>query len=164
MTYRIRGLDPAPFKQFYGMPDDQLEAANVTRMRVDSAPGFPDRVGMCDMEVGETALLLNFEHLPVNSPYRSRHAIFVREGADRAADYIDTVPEVMKRRVLSLRGFDQRGFMVDADLAEGDNIEPLILKLFEDPAVAYIHAHYAKRGCFSGLIERCTSQASDWVI
>ena len=164
MTYRIRGLDPAPFMQFYGMPDDQLEAAGVARMRVDSAPGFPDRVGMCDMAIGETALLLNYEHLPVNSPYRSRHAIFVREGAAIAADMRDTVPDVMKRRVMSLRGLDANGFIVDADLAEGDAIEPLILKLFEDPTIAYIHAHYAKRGCFSGLIERYAPQASDWVI
>jgi hypothetical protein len=154
MAYRIRGLDPAPFTQFYHMQDAELEAAGVSRMRVDASPGFPDRVSLCDMEVGDAALLLNYEHLPVNSPYRSCHAIFVREGADTPADYQDSVPDVMRRRVMSLRGLDARGFIVDADLAEGDAIEPLILKLFEDPAIAYIHAHYAQRGCFSGLIER----------
>jgi hypothetical protein len=154
MAYRIRGLDPTPFTKFYHMEEAELAAAGVTRMRVDTSPGYPDRITMRDMEVGDTALLLNFEHLPVNSPYRSCHAIFVQEGAKTPADYRDTVPDVMTRRVMSLRGLDDRGFIVDADLAEGDDIEPLILKLFEDPAIAYIHAHYAKRGCFSGLIER----------
>jgi hypothetical protein len=44
--------------------------------------------------------------------------------------------------------------MIDADLAEGEQVEPIIRRLLENPAVAYIHAHYAKRGCYSGKIER----------
>jgi hypothetical protein len=45
--------------------------------------------------------------------------------------------------------------MVNAELAEGSSAQqPLIERFFEDPAVAYIHAHYAKRGCFAALIER----------
>lgn len=153
-SFRVQGLDPTPFKRFYGLSDAQLAAENVVRYKVDAFPGFPDRVGMCDMEPGETALLLNFEHLPVESPYRSCHAIFVREGADEAFAGTDEVPDVLKRRIISLRGFDDRGFIVDADLAEGEAIEPLIRRLFENPAIVYIHAHYAKRGCFAGLIER----------
>ena len=60
----------------------------------------------------------------------------------------------MKIRPLSLRAFDARHMMIDADLAEGEQVEPLIRRLLENPAVAYIHAHNAKRGCYSGKIER----------
>lgn len=154
MAFRIRGLDPAPFRKYYGLTDEALAAEGVVRYRVDAQPGFPDRVTMQDMPAGETALLLNFEHLPVASPYRSRHAIFVQEGAETPYDAVDEVPEVMRRRLVALRGFDRRGFILDADVAEGDGIEPLILRLFGNPEVDYIHAHFAKRGCYSGLIER----------
>ncbi len=154
MAYQIKGLEPAPFKKFYGMSDVDLRAAGVSRLKVDTFPGFPDRVGMRDMAVGETALLLNYEHLPVDTPYRSRHAIFVQEGAEVAYCETDVVPDVLKLRIISLRGIDREGCIVDADLAEGDDIEPLILKLFENREIAYIHAHYAKRGCFAALIER----------
>jgi len=154
MAYRIKGLDPESFRKFFGLSDDELARNGVVRYTADSHPGFPDRVAMRDLEIGETALLLNHEHLPVASPYRSCHAIFVHEGADTAYDRVDVVPDVMKRRPIALRGFDDKGFMVDADIVEGDAVEPLILKLFENPDIDYIHAHYAKRGCFSGLIER----------
>ena len=60
----------------------------------------------------------------------------------------------MKIRPLSLRAFDAEHMMIDADLAEGDGIVPLIDRLLANPAVAYIHAHYAKRGCYSGRIDR----------
>ena len=154
MTYRITGLDPAPFRKFYGMSDDELATHGVWRYSVDNFPGYPDRVGMADMQVGDTALLLNFEHLPVDSPYRSCHAIYVREGADEVYSETDVVPDVMKRRQIALRGLDAKGFIVDAEIAEGDEIEPLIHKMFEDARIVYIQAYNAKRGCFSGLIER----------
>jgi len=154
MTYRIKGLSPEPFRKFFGKSDAELEAAGVIRYAVDKTPGFPDRVTMQDLEVGETALLLNFEHLPVDSPYRACHAIFVKEGAAEAFDEVDQVPEVMTRRVISLRAIDGKGHIVEADLAEGGAIDGTIRKMFENCDVEYIHAHYAQRGCFSGLIER----------
>ncbi|MDX5359013.1 MAG: DUF1203 domain-containing protein [Rhodobacterales bacterium] len=154
MAYRIRGLDPAPFRKYFGLSDAALAAEGVVRYRVDAQPGFPDRVTMQDLAPGDTALLLNYEHLPIASPYRSRHAIFVQEGAQTPYEAIDTVPEVMRSRIVALRGFDSRGFILDADLAEGDGIDPLIRRLFDNPDIAFVHAHYARRGCYAGLIER----------
>ena len=154
MTYRIKGLDPRQFQQYYDLSDLALSELGIVRYTVDSCPGFPDRIEMRDIEVGEKALLLNFEHLAVASPYRSRHAIFVREGAEVAYDEVGHVPEVMKSRLLALRGFDSKGFIIDADIAEGDEIEPLIKRLFDIETIAYIHAHNARRGCYAGLIER----------
>lgn len=154
MTYRITGLNPEPFRKFFGKSDAELEAAGVIRYVVDNKPGFPDRVTMQDLEIGDTALLLNFEHLPVESPYRACHAIFVKEGAEAPFNMVDQVPEVMTRRVISLRAIDGKGHIVEADLAEGAAIDGTIRKMFENADVDYIHAHYAQRGCFSGLIER----------
>lgn len=126
----------------------------MIRRRVDSDPGFPDRITMQDLKIGDTALLLNYEHLPVASPYRSAHAIFVKEGAEVAYDAEGVVPKVMTRRILSLRGMDGAGHIVDADLAEGAGIAALIQRLLDHPAITYIHAHNAKRGCYAGLITR----------
>ena len=44
--------------------------------------------------------------------------------------------------------------MVDADVVEGSGAEPMIERLFADPAIAYIHAHYAKPGCYAARIDR----------
>jgi hypothetical protein len=154
MSFRVTGLDPAPFRHLFGLSDAVLAAQGVKRYLVNSKPGFPDRVEVRDMEVGETALLLNYTHQPADTPYRASHAIFVREGADRAAEFIGEVPEVMRLRMISLRAFNEAGEMLDADLAEGGEIEPLILRFLGDPDVAYLHAHYAKRGCYAARIQR----------
>ena len=154
MTFRVKGLAPDNFIDIYDKTDAELSLLGVTRHRVDAFPGYPDRVTMQDMAIGETALLLNYEHLAVNSPYRSRHAIFVKEGALTAHDFVGIVPDVLKRRVISLRAIDENGYIIDAELAEGQKIEHTIIKLFANPETDYIHAHYATRGCFAGLIER----------
>jgi hypothetical protein len=111
-------------------------------------------VTLSEVEAGGTVLLMNYEHLPVDSPYRSRHAIFVQEGAQEADLVIDKVPDSLARRVLSLRAFDKNDHIVEADLAEGEAIEPTIRRLLENSDVQYIHAHYAQRGCYAALIER----------
>ncbi len=154
MAFRILGLDPAPFCPLYGLGDAALERHGARRVLVDAMPGFPDRVELCDVEPGATVLLLNHAHQPADTPYRSSHAIFVREGADRACDLVDEVPSVLRRRMISLRAFDLSGWMLDADLADGTELEPLIGRLFADPRAAYLHAHYAKRGCYAARIER----------
>lgn len=154
MGYRVTGLSPEPFRRLFGLPDDELAGLGVKRYVVDRKPGFPDRVSLRDAEPGETVLLLNHLSQPAETPYRATHAIFVREGAATAYDEVDRLPEAMRARLLSLRAFDGDGMMVDADVAEGAAVEPLIARLFANPAVAYIHAHNAKRGCYSGRIDR----------
>ena len=109
---------------------------------------------MRDLEPGESALLLNYVHQPADTPYRASHAIFVREGATEAHETVAAIPEVIARRMISLRAFDAADEMVDADLVDGREIEPLIARFFADPNVAYLHAHYAKRGCYAGRIDR----------
>ena len=44
--------------------------------------------------------------------------------------------------------------MVDADLAEGAEVERLITRLLARGEVAYLQAHYAKRACYAARIGR----------
>lgn len=149
----IRGLDPAPFAPLFALDDEALAALEARRV-IASGPGFPCRISLEDAEPGETLILANFEHLPVASPFRSRHAVYVREGAGDAAEYRDAVPEQFRSRMLSLRAFDEDGMMVDADLADGREVEATIERMLRAPGVAYLHAHFAKPGCFAGRIDR----------
>ena len=69
-------------------------------------------------------------------------------------DAVNVVPPALRERLLSLRAFDARGMMVDADIAEGANAEALIERLLANPEVDYLHAHFARRGCFGARVER----------
>ncbi|MES2989077.1 MAG: DUF1203 domain-containing protein [Pseudomonadota bacterium] len=154
MSFVISGLDPAPFRHLFGLSDDALAQAKAVRMVADTKPGFPCRVTLEDAEPGQSVLLVNYEHLPAQTPYRSRHAIFIREGAVDVARYEGRVPESLSARLLSVRSFDAVGMMTDADVTEGVELEPLISRFFGDPAVAYLHVHNARRGCFAARVDR----------
>jgi hypothetical protein len=154
MTFRITGLSPEPFRHLYGLPAAELARLGVVRYIADTKLGFPDRVEMRDADPGQTVLLLNHFYQPAQTPYHASHAIFVREGAEHAYDRVDEIPEVMRARILSLRAFNSDGMMVDADLVEGEEIETLIKRFLADPRVDYIHVHNAKRGCYSGCVDR----------
>lgn len=154
MAFRIRGLSPEPFRHLFGRDDATLAAAGVQRCVVDDFPGFPDRIEVRDLDPGERVLLLNYTHQPADTPYRASHAIFVREGATTAYDAIDRVPEAIRIRWISLRAFDGGDAMVDADLVEGTALEGAVERMFARPDVAYLHAHYAKRGCYAARIDR----------
>ena len=44
--------------------------------------------------------------------------------------------------------------MVAADVAPGAELEPAIETMLADPAVAYLHLHYAKPGCYAARVDR----------
>lgn len=153
MSFRIRGLDPDLFADLQPLNAERLAAKGVQRVRVEEKPGAPCRISLDDAEVGEAVLLLNFDHQPADTPYRQQGPIFVRETRVRF-DGVDVVPPALARRTLSLRGFDANHMMIEADLVEGAQAAPMIEGFFANPNVAYIQAHYARRGCFAARIDR----------
>ena len=153
MTYVVKGIDPAPYQALYGLSDEELADKGVVRMTVTS-PTFPCRVSLTDRAIGEKVLLLNHVSHDVANPYRASHAIFVTEGEDEPAEFVDRVAPVFEPRVLSLRGFDKDGMMADAILTQPGEADAGIRRLFANPAIETIHAHNATRGCFAAKIER----------
>ncbi len=154
MPFRIFGLDATRFSHLQGLSDEQLAVHRAKRYVVNESPGFPDRIEMRDCAVGETVLLVNFEHQPADSPYRASHAVYVREGATARYVQPNAIPDVLKRRLLSIRAFDHSHMMIDADVVEGEQAETLIEKLLTNPHANYLHVHYARRGCYAARVER----------
>lgn len=153
MHFRIRGLPTEPFAKLFSLSDAELAQHLAVRRKVDEEHGFPCRISLTDAKVGDEVILVNYEHLDVASPYRSRHAIYVRKG-EVPFDALDTVPDMLSRRLLSLRGFDSAGMMTAADVVEGRHLEDAIKRLLADPQTEYLHAHIARPGCYAASIER----------
>ncbi len=153
MSFRITGLPAQPFAHLFGLDDAELARHGALRLMTAEGDRHPDRIELRLARPGEAVLLVNHEHQGADTPYRSRHAIFVREHATASYDAVDHVPAAL-RSLMSLRAFDAQGMMVDADIAEGEAVEGLIERLLGQPEVAYLHAHYARRGCYAALIRR----------
>ena len=154
MSFRISGLPAGEFATFFGMADAELAAHNACRVVADRHPGFPCRVSLVDAQPGERLLLVNYEHLAVASPYRSRYAIYVRESARDAHLGVNEIPPVLRQRLLSLRAFSHAGMLLDADIAEGAELAGALERLLAPPEVEYLHAHNARPGCFAARVDR----------
>jgi hypothetical protein len=153
MPFRVTGLDPAPFDRLHRLADDDLAAVGARRVRIEQEHAAPCRISLDDAAIGETVLLLNYAHQSADTPYRQQGPIFIRDGQRRMEAH-DVIPPALARRTLSLRGFDRGHMMIEAELCEGREAGSLIDRFFENPDVNYIHAHYARRGCFAALVGR----------
>ena len=154
MAFQITGLKLAEFAGLIGLADAELAAHNARRVVADRHPGFPCRVSLVDAQPGESLLLVNYEHLPVAGPYRSRYAIYVRENATDAQTAVGEIPQVLRNRLLSLRAFSAHGMLLEADVAEGNELAPAIERLLSPAEVAYLHVHNARPGCFAARVDR----------
>ncbi|HEY2627918.1 MAG TPA: DUF1203 domain-containing protein [Usitatibacter sp.] len=108
MSFRVRGLSPTPFRDYFEMSDSQLQ----------------------------------------------RHAIYVARSSDQPFDAVDVLPEVILTRLVSVRAFDERDMMIDADVVDGARAAELFDRLLSNPAASYLQVHNAKRGCYSSRVER----------
>ncbi len=151
MNFRIVGLPANEFVHLFELSDADLAAVGGVRRTADG--NYPCRVSLTDSQAGEKLLLVNYEHHSVDSPYRMRFAIFVREG-DQTYDKVNEVPEQLRKRMLAVRSFDSNGMMVDHRLVEGQQVEPVIERLLTPLNVDYLHLHFASPGCYAAKVVR----------
>jgi hypothetical protein len=154
MDFQITGLKRAQFAHLFGLSEAELARHNARRVVADSHPGFPCRVSLVDAQPGESLLLFNYEHLPLPSPYRASHAIYVREQARDASVAVNEIPPVLRTRLLSLRAFSEDGMLLDADVAEVAQLAPAIQRMLSANAVAFLHLHNARPGCYAARVDR----------
>lgn len=158
--FRISALPREAFAPLFLLDDTELVRRGARWRVADSKPGYPCRVSLIDAEPGERVLLLPYTHHEVASPYRASGPIYVREQARDHTPAIDEVPDAVRRRLLSVRAYDAAGFMVDAEVTEGRDLEAAVGRFFADQRVAYLHLHNARPGCYSCRVDRVDDTTS----
>lgn len=149
MTYAIRPLPLAPFQPLFALSDDDLQTRGARRMVAETPNSAPCRVSLEDAAPGERLILVNHAHLEAErSPYRATGPIFVREQATEAPPAMAIVPDMLARRLLSVRIYDADWMMIDADVVEGADLDDRLRLWFDEPATSAVHIHTARRGCF----------------
>ena len=154
MSFQISALDEEAFRPLFALDEEALRHHGARRCVADRRPGFPCRVSLEDADPGDTVILLPYVHLDADSPYRASGPIFVREGARRATPAPGEVPELLRRRPLSVRAFDRDSLMLASDVVEGPALEQAIDRLFADRQVEFLHVHFARPGCYACRIDR----------
>jgi hypothetical protein len=154
VSFRFLALPLEAFAPLLDLEEADLQALGARRVTVEGKPGVPCRVSLVDAEVGETAILLPYQHHDVASPYRASGPIFVRENARQATPAAGDVPAFLRHRLLSLRAYDDAAIMLDAEVVEGKDLEAAIARLFSQPEVSYLHVHNARPGCYNCKVVR----------
>ena len=153
-SFQLVGLPFEPFAPLFALSDRELSERSARRVVASGKPGFPCRVSLRDVEVGEELLLLHYPHQPASSPYKASGPIYVRKGAQQQTLEAGTVPDYVRCRLMSARAYDAAHMIIDAAVCDGNDVAPEIERMFGNKQVAYIHLHNAKRGCFSALVAR----------
>ena len=154
MSFIVSGLPVETFEPLFGLDDAALAERGAVRRIAVAGERFPCRITLEDAPAGQSVLLLNYEHQPANTPYRSHYAIYVSEAARERRRLVDELPSALRGRPIALRAFDKTGMLVGTDLVLDDTVAEAIDRRFEDPAAAYIHAHNPAAGCFAARIDR----------
>lgn len=84
---------------------------------------------------GEHVLLLTHAHQSAGGPYASCGPIFVRRNALATRIAHNHVPEQQRRRLLSVRAYAHRNWMVEGDVTTGSDLESVIARFFARPEV-----------------------------
>src|SRR5215469_9503058 len=151
MSFRITGLPSEPFANLFSLSDDELRTRGAVRRIAEG--NSPCRVSLTDAQPGDELVLVNYEHHPVDSPYRMRFAIYVRKG-EETYDKVGEIPEQLRISTLAVRAFDSDAMMVGSELVEGRELEAAIERLFLKPRANYLHVHFAAPGCYAARVDR----------
>lgn len=152
--FQLIALPPTPFAPLFTLSDQALAQHGAQRHIATANTGYPCRISLEDAQQGDELLLLPYEHQPAASPYRASGPIYVRRGAVQRVLPADEVPPYLSSRLLSVRAYDAAHLIVDASVREGTHVAEEIERFFSNAEVAYLHLHFARRGCFACRVER----------
>ncbi|WP_102797932.1 DUF1203 domain-containing protein [Bowmanella denitrificans] len=155
MTFQFTALDHQQFNHLYGLSDEALARQGVITEIAKTPNGYPCRVSLALPEPGERMLLLNYTHLDVDSPYRSSHAIYIRDGHPSGYFAPAHIPDMFNLKRVAVRALSTRHHIQAAELAQGQQeLRLCIERLLDNPTTSYLHLHSPTHGCFLAKVTR----------
>lgn len=140
ITFRIASLDASRLPKAL--------SSLATRVTATTQPGYPCRVSLQDAAPGEALLLFHHLHRDDEGPYRASGPIYIREHAEARHCAPGEVPDMLRPRLLSLRAYDARGWLIAADVVPGTELEGQLITLLTAPDVVEVDIHNARHGCY----------------
>jgi hypothetical protein len=115
----------------------------------------PCRSCLTVFEPGEGRILFSYAPNQHDHPYNEIGPIYVHENECQPyVNHEEFPPELRTRRPLVLRCYADNGVMIGGELVGDRPIEDVIITLFKNSDVKYLHARTASVGCYIARIER----------
>ena len=97
-------------------------------------------------------VLLSYDPFVGRSPYSGPGPIYVHDRECAPFDG-EELPEQLTRRLLSVRSYDERHMLLDAEVIDGKELADTAQRLLHGDG-SYLHVHNARPGCFAARIDR----------
>lgn len=147
-TYPILAIPPAAVAPVRATRRDGWGNDDLTPTRVTEAHSTPCRVCLRDAEPGDEVLLFSYSPFAGPTPYRTVGPVFAHATECPPYAHDGAIPEQLARRLLSVRAMTADARIRVSDVCEGRELAAMIDRLFADPAVAELHVHTARNGCY----------------
>jgi len=154
VKFRIEALPAQTLQSLFTMSEPERAAHNAQLVTVEEPGSTPCRISLQDAEPGEEVILASFTHQAAHSPYHASGPIFVRRDVAQARLEPGEVPLQLKSRLISLRAYDRSDRIIQADVINGAELHEHAARFLADPAAHYLHAHFARYGCYAARIVR----------
>jgi Protein of unknown function (DUF1203) len=128
-------------------------AADHAVIKVDSTTGYPCRHCLRWAQAGERVILFPYASIPPGHPYSETGPIFVHAEPCEPYGATGEYPADF-RNGRAFRAYDADYNMIDAEIANGNELEAIIEKLFQNPKTEFVDARSVTRGCFTFRILR----------
>ncbi len=146
---------------FHALPaslaDNARRSAVEQGSAVTASPAdgpYPVRCCLRDAGGVEGVLLLSAQPVTAASPYAAPGPVYLHRDACEGYRSDGQVPEILRHRLLSVRGFDDAHMMTGTEVVQGNLLEPAADRLLAIDGTAYLHVHFAGAGCFACRMER----------
>jgi|SRR5690242_4323538 len=136
----------------HALPAGEVETGAPTAVRQSADDRSPCRRCLRDATDGEPLVLAPYDPFTVRSPYAGEGPVFVH--ADGCKPFDGNETEQVAGRTLSIRAYDADAMLADAAVLPGERFEETAKALLDDPAVAFLHVHFAGPGCFAFRVDR----------
>src|SRR5262245_1150963 len=118
MSFRIVPVPVSVAERVRGARADGHGNIDLSPVVADERPGFPCRICLRDAEVGERMLLFSYAPFGKAAPYQTLGPIYVH--AEPCRPHAEGgIPDVLRVRLLALRGYDERDRLQECDLVDG---------------------------------------------
>jgi hypothetical protein len=134
---------------------DPFGNSGLSPIVVDKEESFPCRICLEDARIGETVFLFSYSPFGRPAPHQTLGPVYVHAGACTPFQPSPRLPEVLRRRLVALRAYDEEGTeLVECDVLEGAALEERAQRALENHRARRVNVHFARPGCFACSIER----------
>jgi Protein of unknown function (DUF1203) len=116
---------------------------------------YPLRCCLADADDGSGVVLTSVMPFRGESPYAARSPVYVHaERCPGHAEKAGVIPEMLRGRLLSVRGYDGAHMLTGTEVLPGTELEGAIERLLGEAPGDYLHVHFAGPGCYACRIDR----------